>query len=425
MPLLPDVRRTRPGADRRRALTAIPQPEGAPAFAAWHPAPLLSRLASLDFRWRYPLAVYLLTRIVYLVVAFVAHFVRTDAYGRHWGLGSMVSNWDGKWYLTTAVHFYPHYVDRFMQNTLGFFPLYPMLMRGTGQTLGVPYWISGLMISLVTGAAATVLVGRLARIWWGEGAARRAVLFFCVFPGSIVFSMVYTEGLLLMLVAGSMLAIERRRWLVAGLLAGLATAVGPVATAIIPACGVAAISEIRRRGWRDLSGWRALLAPALAPAGIAGFAIFLWSWTGTPFASFETQRYDWHETTTPLALPRVIGTLFKQAIGSAGPPHPNVDLNLVAALLGTAFLVWALVHLWRSRGHVPAYAIVWTLVIGFMTVTSNATPPNARMLICAFPAVLVVAAHLRGRAFTRLLASSTVLLVAMSLVTFVGTGLRP
>src|SRR5579884_43966 len=208
VPLLPDVRRTRPGADRRRALTAIPQPEGAPAFAAWHPAPLLSRLASLDFRWRYPLAVYLLTRIVYLVVAFVAHFVRTDAYGRHWGLGSMVSNWDGKWYLTTAVHFYPHYVDRFMQNTLGFFPLYPMLMRGTGQTLGVPYWISGLMISLVTGAAATVLVGRLARIWWGEGAARRAVLFFCVFPGSIVFSMVYTEGLLLMLVAGSMLAIE-------------------------------------------------------------------------------------------------------------------------------------------------------------------------------------------------------------------------
>ena len=423
--MLPDVRGTRSGADRRHALTPIPQTEGAPAVVAWHPAPLLSRLTSLDFRWRYPLAVYLLTRVAYFAIAFVDHFVRTDYYGRHWSLGSMVSNWDGMWYLSTAATGYPHHVELTTQNTLGFFPLYPLLMRVTGRGLGVPYWQSGLAISLVTGAIATVLIGRLARMWWGEGAARRAVLFFCLFPGSIVFSMVYTEGLLLALVAGCMLAIERRRWLLAGVLAGLSTAVGPVALAIIPACGVAALAEFRRRGWRDGRSWRSLLAPVLAPAGIGGFAIFLWIWTGTPFASFQTQRYDWHETTTPLALYRVAKTLIEQAIGVAGPPHPNVDLNLVAALLGTAFLVWALIHLWRSRGHVPLYAIVWTVVIGFMTVTSNATPPNARMLICAFPAVLVVAAHLRGRAYTRLLACSTVLLIAMSMVTFVSMGLRP
>ena len=47
------------------------------------------------------------------------------------------------------------------------------------------------------------------------------------------------------------------------------------------------------------------------------------------------------------------------------------------------------------------------------------------MLITAFPALMVVAYRLRGKAFTRLIVVSTVLLVAMSLVTYVGVALRP
>ena len=53
------------------------------------------------------------------------------------------------------------------------------------------------------------------------------------------------------------------------------------------------------------------------------------------------------------------------------------------------------------------------------------TQPNPRMLICAFPAVLVFAYRLTGKAYARLLGASTFLLVVMSLVTYVGTGLRP
>ena len=49
-------------------------------------------------------------------------------------------------------------------------------------------------------------------------------MIFCLFPGSIVFSMVYAEGLLIPLAAGCILALQRRRWVMAGALAGLATA---------------------------------------------------------------------------------------------------------------------------------------------------------------------------------------------------------
>jgi hypothetical protein len=183
--------------------------------------------------------------------------------------------------------------------------------------------------------------------------------------------------------------------------------------------------EIRRRGWADRAARRALAAPVLAPLGGLGFAIFLWVWTGTPLASYQTQKVDWHETTTPLALPRAVVTLCKQALGLEGPPHPNIDLNLIVAVLGTAFLVWGGVHLWRWRSRVSVAALVWAAAMAFMTLTSNSTPPNARMLLCAFPVILVIGADLQGRAYRRLLGCSCLLLVVMSMITFVSTGLRP
>jgi hypothetical protein len=46
-------------------------------------------------------------------------------------------------------------------------------------------------------------------------------------------------------------------------------------------------------------------------------------------------------------------------------------------------------------------------------------------LITAFPAVIVVARYVRGRAFTVLLCVNGVALAGLSALTFVGTTLRP
>jgi hypothetical protein len=438
---LPDVRGTRPGVDRLQeastpknvqSSTAIPVAAGEVSVPLTRPHPLKSRLragwewaAALDIRWQYPLLVFVATRLLYLGIAGVDHFARTGATGHHWSLGREMSNWDGAWYVAVATFGYAHHVNLTHWNTLGFLPLYPMLMWLLMHAFSVAPVVAGMIITTITGAAATILIARLANRWWGEDGARRGILFFCLFPGSIVFSMVYTEGLLLTLVAGCLLAMERRRWLLAGLLAGLSTAVGPVAMGIIPACAAAAWMEIRRRGWHDREALKSLAAPVLAPLGAVGFAAFLWAWTGTPMASYQTQKVDWHETTTPLAVPRMVVTVSKQALGLEGPPHPNVDLNMVIGILGTIFLIWGLIHMWRIRDRISLPAWVWTGTIVLMTLTSNSTPPNARMLICAFPVIMTVGARMRGRNYRRLLVGSTVMLIAMSMITFVSTGLRP
>ena len=378
-----------------------------------------TRLAPLVEQLRLPLSIYVATRLLYVLIALADTLIHGTS------LAGELQNWDGVWYLALVGHGYPRTAST-LQTTLGFLPLYPLLVYGTSHLLATSTLAAAMIVSIIGGFIATVLVQRLATGWWGEEAARRVVIFFCLFPGSIVFSMVYSEGVLIPLVAGCFIALERRRWALAGLLGGASTAVAPVALAIVPACAVAALLEIRRRGWQDREARRALWAPVLSPFGLALAAIFMWFWTGSPIASYTAQHHGWSERTTLFSLVHVAQHLIDQtAHAPSHLSHPGINVNYISGLLGAAFLAWAIVLLFRTRPRIPAAPIVYVLGIAAFTFTSSMTQPNPRMLICAFPALAVVAYRLTGKAYTRLLVLTTVLTVAMSLVTYVGVGLRP
>jgi hypothetical protein len=368
-------------------------------------------------RVRFALVVYVASRALLLVLAVVDSALMNRSFT------SELTNWDGYWYLLLTATGYPTHVLH-LQTTLGFFPLYPMITWLVAHALFCPDTVAALLVSGAGGLVAAVLVQRLCARWWGDESGRRAVVLFCLFPGSVVFSMAYSEGVLISLAAGCLLALERRRWLLAGVLAGLSTAVGPSALAIIPACAVACMLELRRKGWRDRGARSSLLAPLLAPVGIVAFGIFLWSWTRTPFASFDAQRYGWGERTDALALYRQARTLQGESSFTHFDVHA-VNLNLVAGLVGAVVLGVGIVLLLRRPNRVPAAALVWTLGVGFLAVTSEYTPPNPRLLITAFPAVLVLAHVVGTRGYKWLIAVNATLLIVMSAITYVGIALRP
>jgi hypothetical protein len=386
------------------------------------PRTLYRRAAGAIARARFPIAVYLATRLLLLLVALVNGSLRHHAFTHE------LAQWDGLWYRAVVNHGYPDHVLH-VQSTLGFLPLYPMVVWVVSHAFVVPiaHWqilsttIAGVIVSGAGGLIAAILVGRLAETWWGEGAARRAVLLFCLFPGSVVFSMVYAEGLMIPLAAGCLLALQKRRWLLAGVLAGVATATEPQALALIPACAVAAALELRRHGW---TARRALLAPALSTFGAAAFALFLWIWTGSPFASLIAQRDGWNERTDILALVHLTEQLADQ-ISLRHFNHPTIDLNLVVGLGGAIILIVLLGLIARNRREMSLEAIVYTLGIAWLGLTSEYVPPMPRLLITAFPAVIVVARYVRGRPFTALLWVNGIALAGLSALTFVGTTLRP
>ena len=218
------------------------------------------------------LAVYFATRLLLLLAAYLL-----SAFGHHNFLHEL-ANWDGLWYREVANHGYLNHPSN-AQTTLGFFPLYPLTIWivepvFTVLTAHGAIWaatVAGVLISTVGGAVATYLVYRLATEWWDRKVGFKAAVLFAVFPGSVVFSMVYSEGLLLPLAAGCLLALGHRRWLMAGILAGVATAVQPVAIVLVAACAVAAFIEWRRSGWQRPVLRRVIVAPLLSLTGICAF----------------------------------------------------------------------------------------------------------------------------------------------------------
>ena len=403
---------------------AEPLPPGAAALdvsIARAPRALYRRASAAVYGARFAIAVFLATRALLILVAFVNGMLRHHAFTHE------LAQWDGLWYRALANHGYPDHVVH-AESTLGFFPLYPITLWLLSHSFIVPIaryeilstTIAGVIVSGIGGLIATVLVGRLAESWWGASAARRAVLLFCLFPGSVVFSMVYAEGLMIPLAAGCLLALQKRRWLLAGALAALATATEPQALALVPACAVAAALELRR----NRAALRALLAPALSVVGAASFAAFLWVWTGSPSASLIAQHDGWDEKTDLFA----VAHLAKRVADQLTQPHfnhPTINLNLVVGLGGALVLICLLALIARNRHEMSVEAIVYTLGIAWLGLTSEYVPPMPRLLIVAFPAVIVVARYLRGRPFTALLWVNGVALAGLSALTFVGTTLRP
>ena len=410
--------------------TADPHPRAVPAGESTASRAWLGRLAAALARARFAILVYLGSRALLLAVALV------DGSLRHHSLLRELSNWDGLWYRSIAnlggAHgWYPTHVLH-VQSNLGFFPFYPLVVWVVAQPV---HWISGhagiysvtlagVLVSTVGGLFATVLVEPLAGDWWGERAGRRAALLFCMFPGSVVFSMLYGEGLAIPLVVGSLLALQRRRWVLAGILAATATATVPEAAVLVVVCAVSATLELRRAGWRERSARRSLAAPVLAPIGLIAVAVFFWAWTGSPFANLIAQRDGWKERSDPIALVHLAKRLAHQ-ISFSHFNHPTINLNLVVGLAGAIVLLVLLVLMIKAWRTVSVEALVWTLGISLIAVTAEYTPPNPRLLITAFPAVLVPAYYLKRRGFAAVLVVYGVLLAGLSALTFVGLTLRP
>jgi hypothetical protein len=365
-----------------------------------------------------PVGVYLATRAGILLTAVV-----TGALA-HQGLSTELSNWDGYWYLRMERIWFPHTVTAH-QTTLGFFPLYSMVIWLLNHALALPPVAAGVIVSGAGGLVAVLLLQRLVAAWKGPAVARRAAVLFSLFPGSVVFSMVYAEGLLLPLLIGCLLALERRRYLLAGLLAAVASAVEADALVLVVVCLVAAVLEIRRTGWQSPLSRRSVAAVAMSPLGAVAFALFLWGWAHTPFATLDVQRMAWRETSSPIARLQEIPRLAREIHHGLRARHNWLQFNQISDLVGTVYLFVSGAVLLRSRWRPPATAIALCAGIAALTLTSHGTAPNPRMLLTAFPLVVVWAWSASRRGVIAVGCVFAVLLVLLSALSFVPVSLRP
>jgi hypothetical protein len=222
------------------------------------------------------LAVYLLSRLVVFGALL-------DAYGGHWTITKFAGIWDGRYYLRVAEHGYPTTLTQ-KPPLAAFFPLYPLLVRAAAPILGGNWALAGIAVSLLTGAAACVAVGALARERAGDETGVRAGWLMAVAPGAAFLSPAYAEGLAITLCAVALIMLDRRRWLVAGVIGALATATSPLALPFVAAAAWSAWRSRQAQAWK---------APALASLGFVSYCLYLWAHMGTPFGWFDAERAGW------------------------------------------------------------------------------------------------------------------------------------
>ena len=359
---------------------APPDPELA-APSAVGPPPGRGRL-------RGPLATYWWSRLLTLLVASVA--------GGRLGVGplSFLNTWDAGWFLAVARDGYPAHIPmaagHAAQSTLAFFPLFPLLLKIVAVLTPLSDGLAGVAVSVVAGAVAVVVIHRIAvRLTGDPDRAFRAVALFSFFPGSMVLSMAYSEGVMVALAALCLLALLEERWWTAGLCAALATASRASALALVPACLWQAVRAIRRDRRARLAlggpspatgGLRPLVAPLLAPLGTVAYFAFLWIRTGDLLA-YPHAEGAWN---SGLAYGRpallMVGRFLRSPFTA---PVPAV---------ATLALVFAVVTgiLLARRGW-PAVLSVYTFSVLAISVLTRTDGLRPRDILTAFPLFLAAA----------------------------------
>lgn len=201
--------------------------------------------------------------------------------------------WDSEWYFKIVTEGYRYNGDPTVQQNIVFYPLYPMLARGLATTSGLTPADALLVVSNVAGLLAIIVLFKLVREEFGDQLALATTALLSFFPASVLLSAGYTEPVALLLIVSFFLALKRKYYLSAALLAGFAVSVRSTGIVLLPV--------LLWGMWLDRNHRPFLpaLLPSmlLATSGIWLFMIYLWRSFGTPFA-FSDGQMAFHEGTT-------------------------------------------------------------------------------------------------------------------------------
>jgi hypothetical protein len=328
-----------------------------------------------------------------------------------------LARYDAAWYLGVAAHGYgPAHegLTRFM----GFFPLYPLLVRAVAATVTYPfgtrvsYVLAGSLVSAAALVPALYLLHRLAELDLGPRLARATVALTLAFPTAFFFAAPYTESLFLLLSVGAIYAARLGRWPLAGLAAALASATRPGGVLVlVPLVMLYLWGPRSDRPPRPRASPAARPLPAhrpswdvlwlgLAPAGALAFFAFLRARYGHFDAYLTVQRRWWHHHVAgPGSAVARLADDARTAFGQIRDGAPVAATRApIDAMLRPAFVILGLLGVVGiARRIQPAYA-AYALVSLALPLLSPPSIGVARYLVVVFPLFmwLAVVADRRG-----------------------------
>jgi len=313
--------------------------------------------------------------------------------------------WDGGWYQSIATHGY----GSAGQQSLRFFPAFPLAGRAVGWLVGNPGVGLVAVANLCTLAGMGVLYLLVRHDLHDERLARRSVWLLALAPPAYTLVMGYAEGLLLLCSTVALLGARTGRWwwvAAAGVVAGAARPLGLLV--VVPV----AIELVRTRRRATTPGeWAARVAALVAPVvGTAAYLGWVRAAYGDPWLPFRVQDQPGHRGAITLPFDAMAHNLASAVHGHhlGNALHvPWVVLCLV--LLGVAF-----------RRLPASYGAFAAGVLAVSMVTSN-LDSFERYALSAFPLVIAASTFTARRGVERaVLVVAALGLVGYAYLAFVG-----
>ncbi len=277
--------------------------------------------------------------------------------------------WDCRWYDKIVTQGYGEPGTAQVANR-AFFPLYPGIIWTIHQLTGWSVVLCGYLCS--TGF--TLATAWVARPWFGGNSDAWWLFAFSLFlgPFALLLSTLYTESLFILLSVLALNAINRQRWLEAGLWVALLSATR--VTGVLMGAAIVAgfvLTHLRAGGsWRSLVP-AALRTPnliaglAIAPLGLLAYMTYLYLDAGDPLLFVHVQSIWNRQLQWPL-------TTLQTALGQLWSNDP-AQLTAVAA--HWALLVGlALTALLVLRGHIAEATFCGAVLLISMSAGSGSMP---------------------------------------------------
>lgn len=241
----------------------------------------------------------LAARAIVIAAAYVFGRVFSDVHG------SVFSSLEQIWLKldTDAPHYFDIAENGYVTSgdsmySLVFLPLFPMLIRAFNFVFGDSF-TSAFVINTLASCGAAAVIYELALMDAGRRTARLAVVFAFALPAAIFFIAPMSEALFLLLTASALLAMRRERFLLAGVLGGLASFTrSPGIILMIPYAAEAVFYMVRRHKAGELRAGAVIKLAAGAVILLLGsFAYLLINKLlyGDWFKFVEFQRDIWYQ----------------------------------------------------------------------------------------------------------------------------------
>jgi hypothetical protein len=331
--------------------------------------------------WLFPLLVFAATWVLIVATWYISDAIYGGSHP--WTFHFLVK--DADYYLGIAQHGYPARLPTPWRDTpvnarAAFFPLFPALIRLASYLTGGNYPVAGLIAQIAAGAASALGVWAVASRLRGRRVADRAVVLYCLFPGALTFSLLYSEPLAVAISAAAILAMLDRRWLLAGIAGIAASTERPTLIILVVVFGVAAIQAIWTR--RE---WAALLAPALTPLGVLAFFAYLGHRYHDYKFWFRVETVVWHEHIGWGEHTLKVVLWMDRATEKAHVFNAMLIIMFAVAVVGIALMV---------ADRLPIPVILFAVLLVLLSVISPAQSTRPRFIWTAFPIFIGAAAKL-------------------------------